>query len=428
MLSKIAALRKNKVFQRFIVYVSTGGFAKAVPFLIMPFIANTLTPQDFGLISNFNVMVGFFTPFISMRLVRSLEADYYKKDDDERKSMVSNLIYLMTGIAVILFLASFFLQETVSDLLELDFKWIGVAIAVALGSNYLQIRTSIIRLEEKARLFAKFKILESLLTAGLTFLFIVVLNWTWKGRIAAAIIAYGLMTIITLWFFFHKKWFPKKLDLPKIKGYLGFGLPLLPHAITPFLRKAVDKITITNVIGLASNGIFSLIMALSTVFDMVLDAFFSAYIPMVYKKLAANENDEQLKIRLVKQGYQALGSVLVALFIGYFLMKYGILFFLKEDYHSGVDYIPLFLIHIFLKGVFQLFSVYVIYSKKTIWLGSAAFGSGVVHIALSLTMVPIIGVEGSLYALVLSDILRAGFTIIIAQKYHPMPWFKATYK
>ena len=419
----IKALAQNRVLKNFMVYLTSGTIARAMPFIVLPIIANVLTPADFGLISNFQVLVQFCFPFISLRLVRSLEADYYKTDEAERKATISNLIYLMSGLAAVLLILFSIFPRLVLELLRLEYQWIVIAVIVAWGNNLFQIRTSLLRLQENSRLFGIFQVLNAVLSASLTLLFILILKWSWEGRVMAALITSGLMVLLTLAFFVRHGWIPRPFERQRIRGFLIFGLPLLPHALAPFLRNAVDRVIITHKVSLAANGIFSLMAALSSVFEMMVSAFFSAYVPFVYKKLSIDEKlAEHTARQLVVQGYWFFAILAAILFVGYFGLRIGILWFLKPDYHAGIAYLPWFLLDVHLKAAFQLFANYIIYSKKTTPLGALAFSTGLLQMLLSILMVPRVGVVGALYAMIIADFVRLGFAIVLAQRYCWLPW------
>ena len=74
-----------------------------MPFLVLPIIANYLTVEDFGLVSNFTVLVELFAAFVSFSAAMSLAVDYYKLD---KATLVSNLVVMITGLLCFTFLPS----------------------------------------------------------------------------------------------------------------------------------------------------------------------------------------------------------------------------------------------------------------------------------------------------------------------------------
>lgn len=415
-----------RLIRHFLIYLGSNGLSKAMPFMVLPLIANSLDTADFGLISNFTVGAQFFGAFISMRLVASLQANYYNQNQLERKEMISNLIYLMTFVTIVISLLCLSLSRTITALTMLSFKWILLALFVALGTSIFQLRTALLRLEENPKEFAFYEFGNSFLSAFLSLLLVVVLNYSWQGRVTASVLTVSIMLGFTLFFFVKGKWFPTRINIERIREYFFFGFPLIPHALTPFLRMGVDKIIITSFLGLAINGVFSLAATLGAVFTMLASSFFAVYTPYIYKTLSSftggNEEDQAQKERIVRQGYLALLLFSLVLFLGYWILYFLFHFFFDERYASALTYLPWFCIDVFFLALFQLLSAYVLYSKKTKSLGAAAFFSGLLQVAISIILVPLIGVNGALIAMLFSGVTRFVLTLFLANKHYPMPW------
>lgn len=416
---------KNKFFQHIFIYIASGGVNKVVPFIVLLILAKFLSTSDFGLLSNFNTVLQLFTALISMKLLSFLQAEYYKRNLKEQQNIVSNLIYLALILIGFLSIVSFLLKDFFHEWLKLEFIWVFLALLIGLGENIFNLRSTIFRLEEQPKKFAWYQFLSTFSAGALTIIFVVIFNWYWEGRVAALFITSILLLVLTFRFFVKSGLFPKKMDVKLIKEFLTFGVPLLPHSLTPFLRMGVDKIVVTASLGLAVNGVYSFAATLASIFTMILSSFFSAYTPLVYKRLSKMEldsNNETKKAELVGQGFLALILFLVVLFVGYWFLKYVIIEFFDVKYSGSVGYLPWFLINVFLLGLYQLFSTYVIFSKKTKLLGTGAFLSAVVQAFLSAYLVNIMGVQGVLYSMLIGGSLRFLLTLYLSNKYYPMPW------
>ena len=418
-------MTNNKLLNHFLIYLFSGGITKALPFIVLPIIATFLTPADFGLLSNFNVLIQLFNAVLTMKLMSFVQADYYHRSEEENKKMVSNLIYLALMVSTILLSVSFVFKAKLYGWLLLEAFWITLALFVAFGNYVFELRSTLLRLEEKPKNFALLQFIISVSNAGLTLFLVAALEWAWKGRVAALVVTAFLMLVLLFSYFVRNGWFPKPLSLDQIKELLRFGLPLLPHSITPFLRMGVDKIIITAAIGLAANGVYSFAATLAAVFTMLLSSFFSAYTPQVYKSLSTfdgSQSEKSEKVKIVVQGYIALLTFAVAMFIGFWVIRFIVFQWMNESYFESIVYLPWFLIDVFFLGLFQLFSAYVIYSKNTKMLGLSAFGSGVVQVVITVALVPVLGVNGAVYSMVAGSVLRFLLTLILATRLYPMPW------
>ena len=424
-------LDQNKLVKHFIVYLTSGGIAKVIPMLILFLIANLLTPTEFGLVSNFGVIVQLFGAFVSLKLGTIVQAEYYGQSVEERKDSVSNLLYLMCSITAILIFLSVFFESLFLEYLKLGSYWVILAAIVGLCTNIFGIRTVILRMDEKPKKFAYFQIGNAVIVALLNVLFVIVLGWSWEGRIYATFGASIAMLLLTFGFFLKEGWFPRKINLSRMKEYLFLGLPLFPHAITPFLNSSVEKIVITDQLGLSFNGLYSFAITISTIFLMIVQAFYSAYTPSLYKTMDALEKSEgeeslKLKRKIVMQSLGAFATLFGLILLGYLFAWITLTFFFNSNYLDALYYLPWVLMRVFLHSIFLMFSYIVVYTKQTKILGISAFAGTVINAGLVLLLVPEYGVFGVLYAIVVVAILRLCFVYVLSQKYYPLPWLKLT--
>lgn len=416
----------KRIFQHFIIYLVSGGLTKALPFLVLLFIANYLSPSDFGLVSNFNTAAQLFVSIMTLKLGSLVQAEYYRISKEDREIMVANLIYLALMISAILALSIIPFSEVIYSWLKLKYNWLFLAVIVAFGENIFNLRSVLLRLEEKPKIFARYQILYSALVAILSILLVIIIPWTWRGRVWAMVISSILLLGLTFQYFIKRDLLPRPLVWAEIKRYLNFGLPLLPHSITPFLRLGIDKVIITGSIGLAANGLYSFGATLSSVFIMVQVAFFSTYTPHVYKSLTSFEKGDSMepKVNLLSEGYMAIVGVVLALFLGYFGVKLFFILGLNKEYEQSMDYLPWFLVDVFCLALFQFFSTYIVFSNRTKLLGFTMFSAGILQAFLSYHFIKFFGVKGALYAMLVGDVIRVVTTFFLANKYYPMPWSK----
>ena len=96
-----------------------------------------------------------------------------------------------------------------------------------------------------------------------------------------------------------------KIKYGYIKDLLKFGLPLLPHSLSFWLKGGADKIIITNFCGLYQNGLYSMALTMNSIYNLVSNALMNAYVPNLQKRLSSvkEENLENEKRSVIKQNY-----------------------------------------------------------------------------------------------------------------------------
>ncbi len=416
---------KNKSYKKFLVYLSSGSLAKVVPFLILTLTTTVLTTEDFGRISNFSLIVELSTSLILVRMLPFFETDYYKNNNEQNNHIISNVVFIMIIAFIALLLLALLFANYLQKITGLNLIWIILGVFSGLFGAFASLRTSILRLTDQARKFATFQLLNVFLLAILTLFLVFIFKFHWIGRILSIVITSIVLFSITLRFLYKNHDFPNKFNSNKIKEILIFSLPLIPFAISPFLKQGLDKIYITNLISMSANGVYSLALSFSSIFDMIVASLFAVYTPMVYKNLSKSENLVNSKRNLVKQAYKLMGSLIAIEIAGFFAIMFFVKLFLSVDYLDSLIYLPYLLFHVLLRSMYLLLSTYILYSKKTKEFGLSALVFALMHTTFSYFLISKIGILGALYALLFTDVIRLIYTYYLSNKHNPMPWWDA---
>ena len=427
------------ILKKFATYLGSSVFANILPFLVMPLIANALTPEDFGKISNFGVLVSILVPFISLQQPQYIQASYFAVAAPRRREMVSNVIYLMLIFSAALFFLLFFFGGVIERNLLIPASWAHFSIIVALGSAVFLARTTVLRLEGDAKNYARFNIGYKATSSLLTLLFIVGLGMPWTGYVTSSASSSFVFVALTIYFIWRSGSMVLKPIFTESRAILNFGVPLLLFAVTPLLRRAADKVIITKVIGLSENGVYSLAFTFAVLFEEFTKAVYSTYVPRMYKELVkidpksqvgagkeklGKEAQDKVRVSLVKEAYLIFVAILMGLFLGYFVMRVVIFNFLNSSYHGAVEYFSYLLVFIFLKSLNYYFVQLVLYTKKTTSFSFSMFGTALVHLAISIALVGPFGIYGIVIGLLFSEVLKMVITLFMVQKRYNLPWLK----
>lgn len=355
----------------------------------------------------------------------TFQAEYYRLDKKGKRVLALNILAIQFLIASAVFVFSLLLKNQILVYLNLDYRWILAALLLSLSGSFFDLQSHILRLEEKPRSFSFLQILNSVLNAVLAILFVVVLKAGWEGRLYAAILAAITMFCISAFFLYKHKWLSEKFSKKVAKEQFLLGIPLLPQAITPFLRKGLDKIVLTGSYGLGSNGLFSFAMNFGSILSMVTDALFSVITPNLYKFLA-NITPDFREHQLRKLTRVTIVGILIFILIltaSYFVFYVVITFLFKKQYHGAVYFIPFILAEVFFQALSRYFSSFIIYQRKTTAFGSMIFFVAILHALLSIFLIPALGIKGAMISLLVSEFMKFGLTFYLSNKFFPLKWF-----
>lgn len=411
------------MIRRMLVYTISDGLSKAIPFLVLPVIARYLTVEDFGLVSNFTVLVEFFATFVAFSAYFSLGVDYYKKD---RPTLVSNLVVMIT----ILFAASFVLILCFNGIIFSNFRitlqWQIYALITAYFNSINQLYTTKLRYDEKARFFGFIQMIRATVSAGLSLLLVIALDWSWKGR-AFSLLATGLLLfVISLIMMFREKVIFKNVNIKFVLASMSFGFSMLPQNLISWLRSGFEKSLVTRQVGLGGNGLISFAGTIASIFLMFTTAFFSTYTPFLFKSLtrleSEPENKDQILRDILRKAYLFLTFLLASILIGYFLTLLMIDFFFKTDYQDAKALMPLALITVFLSALSSWLSSFLLFKKKTRLLGIITITQTFIQLGLTYMMVMRFSTIGAQYASVLGNLLLNGTLAWQVHREFKMPW------
>ena len=416
-------LHKTLVKETF-VYTLTDVIGKAMSFILLPIVSYFLPPSELGIATNFTVLTTLIILLAGLAIVNSIPYFFYEQNKEENVSLISNLLMLCLGLCVVVGgLASCFSQLIFEYLqLSLHIQLLGVVFVI--GSLISSINLILLRLENKPKQFAVLQILQIILHAAFVILFVIVLRGGGEGKIYAEVLVFSIIGMIHLVMMLKKGYISLRFQVQWIKRLLRFGLPLLPHSISFWLKSGMDKIFITTYCGLQFNGLYSMAISVSSVYTMLIQSFFNAYTPYLQKRLAGFDEGQcyEEKRNIVKQIYliYALFGVvgMMAIAVCWVIFHYMI----DSKYLPAMAYIPLIILANFIY-TFYNFTIEFIYKvKKTLVMGIITFTGSLIQMLLSYVLIKEYGVMGAVYSLLIGNTLITIGISVYSNMVYRMPW------
>jgi O-antigen/teichoic acid export membrane protein len=379
-------------------------------------------PDDFALATNYMVLSGLFNALIGLSGYTYFGANFfsdYKKEQLLLDIFVLNLI--ITLISLILVAAFHGYLETV---FKLSLIWQLMALFTGLFLHFIEMTITFLRFDSKLRVYSLYQISNAIISTLLTVIFVIVLNWTWQGRIYSLLITplvFGFSGIYILKITFNFQ-MPQFLG---VKQFFKFGFPLLPHKLSNWLSNAVEKILLTRFVGLFDMGIFSFTQILISALSIVSESLLSAISPEIYKKLskADNTNDSSEKANIINKTYQLILAAFLSLFLIYPIFYFFIKLFVNEKYHNSIVFLPFFLSAFFFGICYNLTSIYIFHSKNVKFFGLLSLSVALSGVLLNVLFIKIFGTIGAAYTAVIISFIKFISTFIYSNRVYPMPWF-----
>jgi len=419
-------LLKSRLIKNTFVYTVTDGVSKAFSFLLLPLVSFYLPPEQLGIVTNFQVLQNILLLLAGQALVNSLPYFFYGKSREAVSVFISNLLLVTVTACVIFAGLILLLHGVLEETLRLTLGYqllVMITVASQLTANT---HLLILRLENMPGRFALLQAVQIAVNLISVVLFVIVLKWEARGKIYSMVVTAAVVGIVHVILLVRKGYIIMMFDKTVIKDILKFGVPLLPHSLSFWLRGGIDKILITKYCGLSANGLFSMALSVGAIYTTFSTAFNNAYGPYLLERISrfSMETIQAEKRRIVKQAYVIGAGYVMLGVLAVTAARLCVRFILDRRYGGSFQFIPwLFFGYVF-NGFYSLFVHYIYNAKKTAALGVITFTCGMVQILLSYILIRIYGAVGAAYSSCFGSLAICVAVMLYSSRVYPMPWFE----
>ena len=399
-----------------------------MPFLILPIIVRYLTPEDYGIITNYVVLTQILAVFVYVAAQGSISVNYFKQPRDQFQGYVITIVSIAILVSIVSFALFAIFQNSLEIYLGLSFRYLSISVIEVLMGAFTCINLVIWRCEEKPMKFGLYHISQTIINVVLTLLLVVMLKMACEGKILANFAAISVLGLLSVFILQKKGVYKFKLSFSYAKVVLAFALPLVPHALALWGKTGVDKILITNMSGLSENGLYSTAFTWAAVVTIVITSFGNAYNPYLLKKLAffdknvSSDNHLLEKKKIVKLSYLFVGCLGVLVLICYFIFYALIILIYPESYHPSTRFLPWILLGEFFRGCYLIYVNFIHYTLNTKVLGFITFSLTLIQVLLSYLLIYFMGAIGAAISTCIISLLTALCVGIYSNRVYPMPW------
>lgn len=393
-----------------------------VPFLLLPILTNNLSPDEYGKIAMFQTLVSGLLALTGLNSVGSANRFFYDKNTSQSVSEYNgacfHILFISSGALFIVFLM---MHSLLSKLLHIPHDWLLWAIFVSSCTFIIQLRLGQWQIREEAFKYGLLQVSQSIFLFFVTLLLLFSFKQGAVSRINAMSITGVLYVVISVSALYREGLLSlTKVRLDYIKDALMFGVPLIPHVIGIFLLSSIDRVLISDKLGVAAAGIYMVGVQLSLGMIVVFDAINKAFVPWLFRTLA--ENHITKLNNLVRFTYLYFIVVFFLGILSFWVGPYVVKFIVGDEYLEATGLIGWLCLGQAFTGMYLMVTNYLFYKKRTGLLSLVTITCGILNIMLMVYAMEFYGLVGVSIAFAFSMCIRFIATWLLALRVCGFSW------
>lgn len=410
----------SKLLRNTAIYSGSNILNAAIPFLMLPILSRALSPSGYGIIAMYTAAFGIVSAFTGFNTNGAVNVRFVEQEKIDFPTYVGSCLFVLlvstTGMLAVVAL----LGAPLSRFTSLPVFWLLSAV-IASACNFLcTLRLGIWQMGSKPAAYGAFQVATSAVNMGLSLGFVLWFEMGYAGRLWGQLLAMGLFALAGLLSLARGGLIRFSPRREYVRDALGFGIPLVPHVIGACLMGLADRFIINQQLGLSQAGIYMVAVQLGMGMTVMADAFNKAFVPWLYGQLKGD--DREAKQRIVRGTWIYFFTALAIAGTVAALSHWIVLYVAGEQYVGAAGALAWQALGQAFFGMYLMVTNYIFYSRKTRPLAMITLLAGVLGLALTWTLVPVLGISGAGLSFALAMCTRFLLTWYLAQRVCPMPW------
>jgi O-antigen/teichoic acid export membrane protein len=411
---------KNKLFKSAAIYTVPNFLSAGLSVFFLPILTRYLEPSDYGVLANFNALLAVLTILIGFSSQGAITVNYFHLSKEKISEYIANVFLLLICSTFLSACVLFLSYRLFLASLGFSLFWAVAAVFIAACNFVTFINLSLWQAEQNPRPYAILQVSSIVLNVILSLIFVVLLSLSWQGRIIGSGFAVVIFAAVSMILIHRRGFITPRFNPEYIKDALSFGLPLIPHQLSFWLRTGFDRFILTLVVSTAATGLYNVSFQVASAIWLLLTAFNQAWAPFLFKKLIGI--DESQKRTLVKYTYVYFVVVLFIALAASVLLPLVLPFLIGENFRGASSFLGYLCFGFAFQGMYLMVANYLFFVKKTRALSLVTFSCGVIHVLLCFLLVQSNGAVGAAQAFLLSSFLTFVGVWRLAARYYQMPW------
>jgi O-antigen/teichoic acid export membrane protein len=391
-----------------------------VNFLLLPVYTRVLSTTEYGALALLLVCEAFLKVIFRWGLDSSFLRFYYDcQTDDERRTLGGTIAVFMamanSAILVALLAAAGPINRQLVGSTEFVLAYQLLLVNSFLAS-FLVLPFSLLRIQERARLFASLTFVRSIGTILARLALVVGLGFGVTGLMLADVVVtavlYAALTPTI------RQVVAVRFSWRTLKELFRYGFPQVPHGLLSQTQSASDRFLLGLYMPLAQVGLYLISNTIAGVIKFYPVAFEAAWMPFAFDSMQ-RPDARQLFARMATYACTVLAffALVVAGLSGV-----AVVLFLPAEYAATGTIVPLLVAGMSVQSLAWFLATSLNIAKRTkVYPVVTAIGA-VSSVGANLLLIPRYGIYGAAFALVISQTAATGAIAYFAQRAYHIPY------
>ena len=365
-----------------------------ITFFLLPLYTAILSTAEYGTVDLLNTLVSLLLPIVTFQVEQAL----FRLLIDVRNNEIEQARIVSTGLYSVLGQCTIYLLifAIISPFIHNEYKiFLAInVVAYIFAAIFQQIARG---LGDNTR-YAIASFLTAASTIIFNILFLLIIKMGANGMLLANMLAQIVCAIYLMCTLKLKKYISiKYFDKEVLLGLWHYSLPLVPNSISWWVFNASDRVIVSTILGIASNGIISAAHKFSGVYITFYNIFNLSWTEMI----AMHIDDEDIEI-FFNRMFNTVLNLFISIGIGIIAcMPFVFPIMVNSKFEQAYYQIPIMIVGSIFNIVVGLSSVIYVAKKDTKAIANTSIISAVINIVFHVILIRWVG----LYAAAISTLL-----------------------
>ena len=392
----------------------------AVNVLLLPLYTRVLSPTEYGALALLLVCEAVLKVVFRWGLDASFLRLYYDcKTDEHRKTLAGTLAIAMAVVNGALTAALLLLAGPVNRLLfdsEAFISAYRLLVLNSLAAAFLFLPFNLLRIQERARLFASLSFLRALGTIVGRLVLVVGLGLGVLGLILADVaVTIALYMVLTGTI---RSMIAFRFSRAVLRDAIGYGFPQVPHGLLSQTQSAADRFLLGLYMPLGQVGVYLIGHTIAGVIKFYPVAFEAAWMPFAFDSMQ-RQDARRLFARMAT--YACTVLVFLALAVAA-LAGPIVALVLPGEYRDASALVPVLVAGMTVQALAWFLATSLNIAKQTRVYPLITGIGAATSVLANVLLIPAYGMFGAALAFVISQVAATGATAYFAQRAYHIPY------